>query len=164
ELAAADPLEVEFRIPLRAITLDSLTVTAEQQRMNLATTGFYTRREREQGVFMDREQIEKRRAVRTMDLLRAIPGVRLVATGGYSGTGPTQQLQMRGFGGGQGPCVPRIFIDGMQIAGADTDLDDIVFPHHIEAVEVYRGSAQVPVAYGGASGACGVILIWTRRS
>lgn len=33
----------------------------------------------------------------------------------------------------------------------------------LEAVEVYRSAAEVPPEYGGASAACGVILLWRRR-
>jgi hypothetical protein len=32
----------------------------------------------------------------------------------------------------------------------------------LDAVEVYRSAAEVPTEYGGASSACGVILLWSR--
>jgi hypothetical protein len=32
----------------------------------------------------------------------------------------------------------------------------------LDAIEVYRSAAQVPTEYGGASAACGVILLWSR--
>jgi hypothetical protein len=32
----------------------------------------------------------------------------------------------------------------------------------LDAIEVYRSAAEVPAEYGGASGACGVILLWSR--
>jgi hypothetical protein len=32
----------------------------------------------------------------------------------------------------------------------------------LEAVEVYRGPAELPIEYGGPAAACGVVLLWTR--
>jgi len=33
----------------------------------------------------------------------------------------------------------------------------------LEAIEVYRSSAEAPPEFGGTTGACGVIVLWTRR-
>jgi hypothetical protein len=33
----------------------------------------------------------------------------------------------------------------------------------LDAVEVYRSAAEVPVEYGGSNAGCGVILLWSRR-
>jgi hypothetical protein len=32
----------------------------------------------------------------------------------------------------------------------------------LDAVEVYRSAAEVPLEYGGANAGCGVILLWSR--
>jgi hypothetical protein len=34
---------------------------------------------------------------------------------------------------------------------------------NLEAVEVYRGSAQIPMEFSGRGAECGVIVLWTRR-
>ena len=35
-------------------------------------------------------------------------------------------------------------------------------PLDLEAVEVYRSAAELPIEYGGTNAACGVLLLWTR--
>jgi hypothetical protein len=40
-------------------------------------------------------------------------------------------------------------------------MDELVDRYSISAIEVYRGPAELPVQYGGAESACGVLLIWT---
>ena len=47
----------------------------------------------------------------------------------------------------------------------EPELDDVVRPDDIEAIEVYRSASQVPAEFGGNSmfTRCGVIVIWTRR-
>ncbi|MGH7719817.1 MAG: hypothetical protein ACREON_13365, partial [Gemmatimonadaceae bacterium] len=74
-------------------------VRVEGRSAELAGTGFDERRSRGNGYFMTREQIERRRASRVLDLLRAVPGATVVrATGG----GRDEVLQLdRGHGGGR---------------------------------------------------------------
>jgi hypothetical protein len=48
------------------------------------------------------------------------------------------------------------------VYGGRADLNGVVSPSQIEAVELYSSAANTPVQYGGVNSACGVILIWTR--
>ena len=71
-------------------------------------------------------------------------------------------------------CHAAIYIDGIYRGGGGAptgpaarpqpNLKDEVDMVHLAAIEVYRSAAQVPPEYGGATGACGVILLWTRRN
>jgi hypothetical protein len=60
-----------------------------------------------------------------------------------------------------GSCTPPVFLDGIPVM-SDGDLDALVLLRDVEAVEVYRGSAELPLQYGGSNGACGAIVIWTK--
>ncbi|HEX5726903.1 MAG TPA: hypothetical protein VFX98_15620, partial [Longimicrobiaceae bacterium] len=58
-------------------------------------------------------------------------------------------------------CPPRLFLDGVP-ASTGGPIDEVIEPMNVEAIEVYRGAAEIPAQYGGSSSACGVIVIWTR--
>jgi hypothetical protein len=60
-------------------------------------------------------------------------------------------------------CMPTLYVDGVHTAyGGRADLNGVVSPSQIEAVELYSSAANIPVQYAGVNSACGVILIWTR--
>jgi hypothetical protein len=48
--------------------------------------------------------------------------------------------------------------------GGDIQVDDLVSPLDVEAVEVFRGLSSVPPEFLTPEARCGVIAIWTRRS
>ncbi|HXG73044.1 MAG TPA: carboxypeptidase-like regulatory domain-containing protein [Gemmatimonadaceae bacterium] len=137
------------RIALQAIVtaLDTVRVLSKE---GAAMQEFNARRRtRGSGVFIDRREIERRRAAYTSDLLRAFPGigVRRSARGG-------NRVRVRN-------CRPAIFIDGTQ--ALDAELDDVTRPADIEGIEAYRSWAGVPPQFSDRSGkSCGAILVWTR--
>jgi hypothetical protein len=112
---------------------------------------FWRRRERGVGRFFTRADIERRNPIRVTDMLRTIPGISVVRVGS------TTQIRSTRFGG---RCGPRIWIHGMQLF--DSDLDLLVHPQDVEAIEVYRGSGETPAEFSGAFNPCGAIVIWTR--
>lgn len=140
--------EQEVLLPLSTspIPLEAIVVAAERQRPT-AMRGFETRRQRMPGTFLAREDIEDRAPHVFTDLFRTIAGVRVVPVGQ--------------FGNGvvfRGRCRPGIWMDGLRLLPTE-DLDALVTPVEIEAVEVYKGSF-VPAEFGPT--ACGAIVIWTR--
>ncbi len=52
---------------------------------------------------------------------------------------------------------------GGRPADALFDINSIA-PASIEAIEYYAGASQTPLEYGGLESACGVIVIWTRKT
>ncbi len=82
--------------------------------------------------------------------------------------------------GGDELCFSSVYLDGAQLyrspgpairggAGSGPPPEEAPDLNQFEvaalaAVEIYRGAAEVPVEYGGASAACGVILLWSRRN
>jgi hypothetical protein len=109
---------------------------------------FYERKSRNRwGSFIDREQIERRNPMWVSDMLRMMPGVRVV-----SGRGGQNLVRMRG-------CRPTVWLDGMPLRG--TEVDEVVYPADVAGVEVYRSQAGMPVQFMDLNW-CGAIVVWTR--
>ncbi len=73
-------------------------------------------------------------------------------------------------------CVPAVFVDGLrfytggQRPGTTTDymeytgtadLEYVVNPRDVKAIEVYPRDAGVPVEFDDPNDGCGSIVIWT---
>jgi hypothetical protein len=137
------------------VGLPVLAVRAERNR-DLENAGFYNRKRLGIGTFLTRDVIEDRyRTVsRVDDVLQQVPGVIRVEQASNSWSAYFD----RSIGATVRPCPAVGYIDGLffgrQIPRLATQ--------DIEAIEVYRGSAQVPAQYAGNDALCGVVLIWTR--
>jgi len=192
ELGAGGDLDTEFHLLALAVPLAPLEVAGAPPQLDafLARVGFYERQHSDFGHFITREQIEARAAKRITDLLAGLPGVRLVpGASGLSRAGIELRGSLLSHGGS---CHPRVFVDGIMVIRGDARsrgldvfglpeqateaavpgverpeiaLDDVVQPEDVQAIEVYRSAAEVPVRFGGTSTStqCGVIVIWTRR-
>jgi hypothetical protein len=136
------------------IILESAPLTLDTVRVEAAETGrmseFYSRKKtRGSGHFIDREEIVRRNAAYTSDLLSRFPGV-VVRPSSRGGN----VVRVRG-------CRPGIWIDGIQANNAE--LDEMTRPDEIAAMEVYASSGGVPPQYRDRAGRnCGAIFVWTR--
>jgi hypothetical protein len=134
-------------IPLPPVTVDVRVIALEQN-------GFYERQERGPGTFLTRSNWDSRGILVPSDILRNLPGVRVSA--GRFGNVVYDRSS----------CAFRYFIDGARV-GPTFQIDDIP-AEWIEALEVYRGPAQVPGRFtmptSTARANCGVIVIWTKRA
>ncbi|HEY9519532.1 MAG TPA: carboxypeptidase-like regulatory domain-containing protein [Gemmatimonadales bacterium] len=124
------------------------------------------------GKFIDSTELRRSEGRRLTDLLRGVPGVRMM----YYVEDPARPwvFEWRAVAGRKEsadgtPCWMSVVFDGSPIyrSGSLTrppdfhrDLFEIA---SLEAVEVYRSPAEVPQEYGGASEQCGLILLWSRR-
>jgi hypothetical protein len=160
EVREDGPTELSLRLETRLIPQPALEVRVtrdEVPRGKLA--GFYRRRARGIGSFLDREQIEARRAREVSDLLRSLPGVQVTPGPGSTGNPAMSRsaplLARRG-------CRIGYFVDGIRIPSADAFRLDELSPMDIEAIEVYRGVSEVPAIYLRTGDECGVVVVWTR--
>jgi hypothetical protein len=155
-------INVEVRMAVRPIELEPLTVTLERRPLPPKMHGFYDRMDRGWGNFITRERIESRQPVRITQMLGDLPGVRLVhlSAGRYM---PILRNQVR-FVDGRNveQCPPLVYLDNIPILDGAQEIDLLVLPHDIEAVEVYKSAGTVPAKFGGSMAGCGVIVIWTR--
>ncbi len=105
------------------------------------------------GTFITRKDIERRQARTGIDVIREVPGIRLVPS---SRSGGFQVLMTRTT---SRPCRPTMYVHDMPYSGT---IDDFT-ADDIEAVEVYVGVSEIPPEFDRVGrGVCGVINVWTR--
>ncbi|MDB4882512.1 MAG: TonB-dependent receptor plug [Gemmatimonadetes bacterium] len=100
------------------------------------------------GIFYTEEYLRRHVYRDTPDIFRNIAGLTVSPDGVVSLTRGAASLT-------DSRCVPALFIDDIKM---DTTLD-IVRPHEIRAVEIYKSAASVPPMYNDP---CGAIVIWTK--
>ncbi|MDX1746855.1 MAG: aconitase family protein, partial [Halobacteriales archaeon] len=61
-----------------------------------------------------------------------------------------------------GSCEPVLYVDGMRFQ-LDPDLGWGEPIGAIQAMEIYRGAAEVPGEFSGSDAACGEVVVWTKR-
>ena len=168
ELGEGGWMSVDFRIRAQPLELDELLVGIDQPVLEpkVVRIGFVRRMQRGLGIHITPHEIEQHWAVQTTDLFMGRPGVHVSPEGGVF-------LQ-----GAASWCSPRIYLDGILLVGvgARGGFDTFVPLGDLYAVEIYRRPSEVPLEYSsmsrassvrggggvGSSGACGVILVWTK--
>jgi hypothetical protein len=153
DLAAGDTADVEITLSVVAQKLNAVMVLADAARRSMLE-GFNSRRKLGVGYFITRADIEKRHPSNLTDLMRTVPGARVVPTrlGSYA---------LRFSRVGRTDCPPQVFIDGVQVY--NFDLDDMP-PGDVEAMELYAGAAGIPPEYNRMRSTviCGAVIIWSR--
>jgi len=133
------------------------------------------------GKFIDSTVLRANQHRRVADLLRAIPGIQLVRGQACSPItlmcGPpgvyaraTRGNPVRFVASGRTvPCWSSVIVDG-QVKYRDgassippPELNSEFSVSELEAIEVYRSSAEYPHEFSGSVGNCGLIVFWTRR-
>jgi hypothetical protein len=134
----------------RVVNLDSVVVVATRTKY----PDFYVHKSSGFGRFLGPEQIAMQRVSRTSDIIRKIPGF-VVRERGY-------HTVVEAMGGSISGCPVTVVLDGMRMLENPPTID-AVHPLDIAAIEAYTAStaAFAPPDYG--IGACGGIVIWTRR-
>ena len=149
---------LELRLARHAIPLEPLVVTARVDRR----LGAFHERARTSafGRFLTRADIERRPGVRPAELLRGVPGVRLVFVPPCAGCASEEVIYLRG---GAGQCAPTVLIDGMVVKqDAGFPIDALLTTDDLDGVEIYVEPGSVPPALGVFSSSCGVVAFWTR--
>ena len=166
----ADSIGVEYgrmsnvRVSLSVdpVRLDPIEVSVERRDIVLENAGFYYREAIGFGKFLDRDDIEKRPPGKMSDLFAGLAGVTLVR----DPRSPGQRHVMLSAGRDRG-CFPRVMLDDVMVGGGGwaepAQLDVLLSRSALAGVEVYTRTAGIPSRWGGTLGACGVIVIWTRR-
>lgn len=139
----------------RAVVLEAVEVAGKK---GSGIPGFDKRSKSGFGSYITAEDIERRASIRMTDLFRTIPGVQVL----WNGSGYTVQMSR---GASSGYCPVQYYIDGAPfLASPGDDMDMMVQPTEIAAIEVYKSAADTPMQFQTAGGAgCGTIVIWTKR-
>ena len=141
--------------------LDTVKVLASYQRYSLRQE-LADRQRMGIGRFITEQDIARRQPVVLSDLLMATPGVYVTREMGLQ-----QNVSMRGLFTDR--CAPSLFLNGFAMFLADfgsapfsfADLDAMVSPADVLAIEIYA-SGQVPPVLGAGMTGCGAIAVWTR--
>lgn len=142
-----------FSLTATALSLPAVAVSDTMTHTHWLDQ-FERRRSSSRGTFITRADIERRGARQGTDIVRSVPGIRLVSLRGGMGN---QVVMTRGAGART--CYPTMFVQGMPYSGI---LDDFV-ADDIEALEIYVGVSEIPTELDkNGRGICGAIVIWTR--
>ncbi|GMR13986.1 MAG: hypothetical protein BMS9Abin29_2213 [Gemmatimonadota bacterium] len=158
-------MALRIRLAPDAVELPGLLVQGERRVRSLEANGFYDRKKRGFGRFVEVAQLRRLQAIRPSELVRRLPGI-ITRDGEVRST--------RGVFRAEGPeyCLLQVVVDGVY-RGAN--LDEVLIVDEIEAIEVYTGSSNVPprwqslagIGYlnitGATTATCGVVLVWTKR-
>ena len=136
--------------------LDPVVVTAEAD-VGLDNLGFTTRKKAMSGTFMDAKDIMARGPNQLTDVFRTVPSLRVVPVSPYEYAVESSRGNMLG-----GNCV-KYWIDGAPYESVfPGDIDRLIPPSEIAAIEVYNGSTT-PMQFTNANSSnCAVIVIWSK--
>jgi hypothetical protein len=158
-LKAGASVDATFVLEDTVVQVEGIRVTVRRDPASafgdkLARVGYFRRKERGLGYFMDPARVAERlqQSRETSDLLRNVPGVSVSRS-------VLGQATVR-LSRGQSSCDPVLYVDGKQSPGLrvdDLNREDVL------ALEVYRGASETPLSYSMQKSGCGVILIWTRE-
>lgn len=132
--------------------LDTVKVTASRLYASREIREFEERRRRYYGHFFDDEYLERRRPMYVSDVMRMVPGARIVP-GSFGNTIVLRDMGVQTW------CLPTVFLDGMRMLGSEGSVDMFVNVEEVRAIEVYPRRLGVPSEFQGQR--CGSILIWT---
>lgn len=171
EVEVRQTVDVVINLSAEPLTIEALRVTGRRQPPKspaLENHGFYRREAAGFGEFLRREDIERYPNQNIAQVLDRVPGTRLhVDRRGRQqisfARAQTAGTISRAQRGDTGPCLPKVYINGLRLAyGPGMDINDVVNPEQVEAVELYRSPSETPQEFNDSDAACGVIAIWTR--
>lgn len=149
-----DTLRPSFTLQRIATALDTMIVTAKSTTAGLAE--FEERKNHNAGGhFITADEIEKRGSVMIADIIRVVPGVRIIDVP------PLKGVNQIAVNTRLGSCGYQLFLDGVPMP-ARTNLANLPPPQNFAAIEVYSGPATIPLQYKFGTASCGVILLWTK--
>jgi Carboxypeptidase regulatory-like domain len=143
ELRSATPATIDVRLH-RIVNLDSVRIVATRQRYR----EYDAHRKRAFGLYLGPEQMVNQGASFTSDIVRKIPGFRVLGTG-------IDATVVGNRGGSLYACPTNVVIDGSE----DRSINE-VRPFDIGAMEFYRQGVPTPDIYDRG---CGAVVIWTKR-
>ena len=152
ETQAEEGVFLTVEMPVEAIELQPLTVTAVSRRRMLHLEDITRRVAMGIGDFVTSDEFAARGYPSFGQFLRGQPGIRI--QGGVPVFRDAASLS-------RGPCAPTFYVDGVKLRswGLTSELSTL----DLELVELYRGSASTPAEYVDSDSRCGVVVLWTRR-
>jgi hypothetical protein len=144
-------------VALRAIpqVLDALRVGGARVHHDFLIEEFYRRQALGSGAFITRADIDARSPTRLSDVVRQLPGIRVVR-----GSGGTMGIRFPNTSMARRDCPPQYWVDGRRVA--NFELDEMP-PRDIEGIELYHGPSTTPMQFTMDDiKACGTVVLWSR--
>jgi hypothetical protein len=167
----ADVARVRVALSTLKSVLDTVRVTAERMT-DPRRSGFEERRRSGAGRYLSVQDIAKRNAASTIDLLRMQSGIRIsyasdtLESDMVTLTDPDVQrsadkrVLMRGISGDW--CAASIYLNGVYVANLDAeDIDGFAPPRNLTGIEIYSATS-LPSQYRSGRNGCGSVVIWTK--
>lgn len=166
----ADSLNLTVTLKAEAQALEGVSATAPSlanvpERMR----GFEFRRTHQQGSgrFITRADLEQSKRSTLVNVLRRLPGVRIIhggaVMGDYLATG--ESVGPHALNHPPAPCFAQVFINGVQVyaigRGDPPNLNEIDV-NDIEAIEYYAQPSSTPAQFRTMDSDCGTLLLWMR--
>lgn len=168
DVDTSDTIRVSFAMAAVPKTLDSVAVTAERPVSPMLRTFDDRVAHHNGGVFITRDEIERRHPIRLTDLLRRYPSIKVVDSAGVLLVATTRSGKPVFRGGRRlqddlAPCNLRVAVDGQ--AKEPSFSIDILAAESIYGIEVYAGPGSLPPEFASTmpDAMCGLVAIWTRR-
>lgn len=178
ELHAGDTTRIALQLRRVPAELAEVEVAADREPWR-SLPGWEGRRRVGLGHAITRADIERFKPTKSIELMRRVPGVRLLPIGG-----DRYVIRMaRAPGGG---CQPQVYLDGVKVMNeiatggppppppgamrrasparvTQGSILETIQPESIEAIEVFTGASQIPPEYNQTGSVCGVVLVWLKR-
>jgi len=155
------PLKLQAGATTRAVLslsptvlrLEDLHVEVRRSSLRDPLTEFHRHERTGMGYFVTPEMIEQQNPEQTPDILRRVPGVTVGAQ--VNGRSEVHVVHSNLN------CYPTLYLDGALWPRHYLDELD---PAQVLAMEVYRGTSEIPPRFMGFGRPdCGVIVVWTRQ-
>lgn len=151
EFTAGQTVERTFQLEFTGQQLENLEVEAKASKSLSRFADFERRRAHGVGAFITRDEIVARGYMNMGDALRTVKGVKVNCD--------VLDCVIKMARAAPG-CSPAFYVDG-QLArsfATNTPINDV------QAIEIYRGSSEVPAEFTGSDAMCGVVVIWTKAT
>jgi Carboxypeptidase regulatory-like domain/TonB-dependent Receptor Plug Domain len=154
ELSGRAPKQVTVTMAKPARVLETVAVTAEASKDGLDKVGFNQRRKNGFGYFMGLDDIQNRQATRMTDLFRSVPSLRVVPSG--------MDYVVESARDATGGCVNYV-VDGSPYKSLfPGDVDRLMPPNDVAAIEVYTGSSTPAEFQTPGSSSCTTVVMWSK--
>lgn len=160
--------EVEIGLVPDPVEMEPIVATATRPR-RLEVGGFYERKYWGElvggGTYFTAADIERRGPVLISHMIADEPGIRLGDCRLRRSSCMLLNTRVRSEFSPDG-CPLSFYLDNTRVralGGRDGQtIDDLVRPHEIAGVEIYRNAASLPGEFAGSDSQCGIVAIWTK--
>jgi len=154
ELSGKAPRQVTVTMSKPARVLDPVAVTATASKDGLDQVGFAQRKKNGFGYFMGPDEINDRQATKMTDLFRTIPSLRVTPSG--------NDYVVESARDATGGCM-NFVVDGAPYKALyPGDVDRLMPPGDVAAIEVYTGSSTPAEFQQAGSSSCTTIVMWSK--